>query len=74
MSAIADTHGYQTRGPLTPSPNPPLDQPTPLPSASAGSLFTRLKDVKKMYRKACLAINPNKQIPENENFSGCSGH
>ena len=33
------------------------------------------KDVKKMYRKAGLAINPNKEMgTDNENFSGCSGH
>lgn len=71
LSAIAETHGYQTRGPLTLSSpllpsTPPQDQPTPLPSgpalispdsqqptnvssfkASAGSLFSRLKDTSK---------------------------
>jgi len=71
MSAIAETHGYQTRGPLTLTspirpPTPPLDQCTPLPSgptlispdtqqasnvsyfkASAGSLFSKLKDTSK---------------------------
>jgi len=71
LTAIGETHGYQTRGPLTlasPSflPTPPLDQLTPLPSgptlispdtqqpnnvsafkASAGSLFSRLKDTSK---------------------------
>jgi len=70
LSAIAETHGFQTRGPLSlQSPllttTPPVDQPPPLPSgptvitpdsqptnvssfkASAGSLFSRLKDTSK---------------------------
>jgi len=71
LSAIAETHGYLTRGPLTLSspvrpPTPPQDQFTPLPSgpalispdssqatnvsyfkASAGSLFSKLKDTSK---------------------------
>eukprot|EP00092_Neocalanus_flemingeri_P012469 GFUD01013442.1.p1 GENE.GFUD01013442.1~~GFUD01013442.1.p1 ORF type:complete len:1133 (-),score=359.01 GFUD01013442.1:1165-4563(-) len=68
LSAIAETHGYHVRGPLTLQaslpPTPPQDQPAPLPSgptlispdqptnvssfkASAGSLFSRLKDTSK---------------------------
>jgi len=70
LSAIAETHGFNIRGPLTLQtpllpPTPPQDQPSPLPSgpslispdsqptnvssfkASAGSLFSRLKDTSK---------------------------
>jgi len=71
LSAIAETHGYQTRGPLiiaspVQPPTPPQELCTPLPSgptlispdsqqatnvsyfkASAGSLFSKLKDTSK---------------------------